>query len=93
MKITYIPSKDELILKIYPVRRKPNKQLGQFKLWWDDKGNICAIAITNYINELEEFKRNQNIIQLKGIWRGIKITEEDILKTRKELLSKIEEDW
>jgi hypothetical protein len=35
MKLTCIPSKDELILKIYPVKGKPNKKLGPFNLWWE----------------------------------------------------------
>jgi hypothetical protein len=62
MKLTYIPSKDELILKIYPpVKKEPNKKSGPFKLWWDDEGNICAIAITNYVEELEEFRSKKGL--------------------------------
>jgi hypothetical protein len=92
MKLTYIPSKDKLILKIHSVKGKPNKKLGSFKLWWDEKGNICAIAITNYTDELEEFRRNLNLIRLARIWEGIKITEEDIIEMRGELLRRLEEE-
>ena len=93
MKITYVPSKDELTLVISPVKRKPNKKVGPFKLWWDDEGNICAIAITNYVEELEEFRRNLHVISLGGIWKGIKITEEDIKEAREELLRRLEDKW
>jgi hypothetical protein len=93
MKLTYIPSKDELILKIYPVKGKPNKKLGPFNLWWDEDGNIRAIAIRNYRAELEKFRKNLNIIQLEGLWKGVKITEEDITKAREELLARLEEKW
>ena len=93
MKIKYIPSKDELLLEISPVRRKPNKKLGPFKFWWDDEGNICTFAITKYTDELREFKKNLNIVQLGGIWKGIKITDKDIRKTREALLKRLEEKW
>jgi len=58
MKIEYDPSKDELILKIHPANEKPNKKSGPFKLWWDDEGNICALAIEKYREESEEFRKN-----------------------------------
>lgn len=90
MKLIYTPSKDELLLKIHPVKGKPNKESGPLKIWWDE-GNICAIAITKYTEELEEFSRNLNVVQLGSIWKGIKITDADISEAREELLRKIEE--
>ncbi len=93
MKAQYIPSRDELILKIYPIKGKANKKIGPFELWWDNEGNIRAIAITKYTEELKEFKKNLNVIQLSGIWKGVKVTDEDIKEVRKELLRKIEEKW
>jgi hypothetical protein len=93
MKVQYIPSKDELILKIHPIRGKANKKSGPFELWWDDEGNIRAIAITKYTEELEEFRKNLNVIQLAGIWKGVKVTNEDIREAREELLKKVEEKW
>lgn len=93
MKLSYIPSKDELVLTIYPVTGKSNMELGPIKLWGDDEGNIRAIAIKNYLKELEEFRRNLNIILLGGIWKSLKITEEDIRKARKELLTRLEERY
>ncbi len=91
--ISYIPSKDEMLLKLRPIKGKPMKELGRFKLWWDDKGNICAIDITPFREELEEFKQNLYTVKLGGIWEGIKITDEDIRKAREELLQKLEGRW
>ena len=91
--VSYIPSKDELVLKFRPVKGKPTKELGRFKLWEDDKGYVYAIDIISFTEELEEFKKNLNTIRLGGIWKDVKITEEDIRKTREELLKKLEEKW
>jgi hypothetical protein len=91
--ISYIPSKDELILKFRPLKGKPTKALGRFKLWWDAEGNIHGIDIMPFIEELKEFKRNMNTARLGGIWKGIEITEQDIKEIRKDLLKKLEEKW
>ncbi|MEA1964374.1 MAG: hypothetical protein U9O41_04505 [Candidatus Aerophobetes bacterium] len=93
MKIQYLPSEDELILEIYPVKNRPNKKLGHFKLWWDKEGNIRAIAITKCTDELNDFEKNLNIVQLGGIWKGIQITDEDIQEVREMLLRRLEEKW
>ena len=92
-RVSYIPSIDKLILELRPLRKKPTKKLGRFKLWWDDKGYIYGIHIEEFTKMLEEFKKNINTIRLGGIWKGIKITEEDIKKIRKDLLKKIEEKF
>ncbi len=91
--ISYIPSKDEMLLKLGPVKGRPNKKLGPFKLWWDDEGNICAIDITPFIEELKEFEKNLNTVKLGGIWKGINITDEDIREAREELLQKLDGRW
>lgn len=91
--ISYIPSKDELLLKLRAKKKKPTKELGRFKLWWDEEGNICALAIMDFEEELREFRRSLSAVQLGGIWKGVKITEEDIKEARKELLQKLEEKW
>lgn len=93
MTILYNPPKDELLLKFGHVRRKPTKELDRFKLWWDKEGNIRAIAITGYTEELKEFREKRGWIRLGGIWKGIKIDEEDIKEARQELLKKIEKRW
>ncbi len=93
MKLTYTPGKDELVLIIHPIKGKANKKSGPFNLWWDDEGNIRAIAVTNYTKELNEFRKNLNLIQLGGIWKGVKITEEDIREAREALLEKVAEKW
>ncbi len=84
MKITYNPHKDELVLGIYPKNRRPNIEFNHFKLWYDDDNII--IAINSFTDEMEEFKKNLNAIQLKSIWKDVKIMEEDIKETRLLLL-------
>lgn len=93
MKIQYMPSEDTLVFVNRPVTGNPNKEVGHFKLWWDDEGTICALTITGYTEVVEEFRKNLHVIQLGGIWKGIKITDEDITKTREELLKIAEEKW
>lgn len=91
--VSYIPSKDELVVKFRPGKKRPTKDLGRLKLWWDEEGNICAIAIKSFTDELEEFEKKRGCIQLGGIWKGVKIEEEDIREARRELLKKLEERW
>lgn len=91
--ISYIPSRDELILKFRPLKGKPTKELGRFKLWWDAEGNIYGIDIMPFMDELNEFKRNLNTARLGGIWKDIEITEQDIKEIRENLLKKLVEKW
>lgn len=91
--ISYIPSKDELVLKFRPLKGKPTKELGRFKLWWNDEGDICGIDIMPFMEELEEFKKNLSTMRLGGVWKGIKITDEDIKEIREDMLKKLEEKW
>ena len=91
--ISYIPSKDEMLLKFRLPKGRPTRELGRFKLWWDDEGNISAIDIMPFREELEEFKQNLNTVKLGGIWEGRKITDEDIREAREELLQKLEGRW
>lgn len=98
--ISYSPSNDTLLLKLRSVRGKATREFGRFKLWPDEEGNVCAIAIRPFLDELEEFKQNQrgakedrNWIELGGIWSGVSITEDDVKRGRKELLKKLENRW
>ena len=93
MKIQYMPASDELILIIHPMRGDPSEEVGHFKLWWDEKGDICALAITDYTEELQEFRKEFRITQLSNIWKGIAISEEDIRKAREDLQETLEEKW
>lgn len=93
MKITYLPSKDELILTVRPVKGRPNKKAGPLKLWWDKEGEIRALAIAGYSEELEKLRKSRGIIKLGGIWKGLRITEDDIREAREALLREIEEKW
>ena len=89
--LSYIPDKDELFVEFGPKKPRPSKKIGPFTLWWDDEGNICAIRIMPYWEELESFRRNLNDVRLGGIWKGVKITDEDIKESRRELLKRLEE--
>ena len=91
--ISYLPSKDELLLKLRSTKGKTARKFGRFKLWWDEDGNICALDIIQFMEELEEFKKNPNTIQLGGIWKDVKIADKDIKEARQELLKKLEEKW
>lgn len=93
MTVSYLPSNDVLVLKSRPLTKKPNKELGSFKLWWDDDGYIYGINISSYTEELDEFKKNLKTVRLGGIWKGINITDQEIKNIRKELLDKLEERW
>jgi hypothetical protein len=58
MKLSYLPSKDEMILKIGSVQSKPNVVKGSLKIWSDEKHLIAGISITEYTKILEEFRKN-----------------------------------
>jgi len=90
--ISYAPSRDELLLSFRSLEGKSPKKFGRFELWWDEEGCIDGIDIMPYMEELEEFKRIRNTVRLGGLWKGIKITEEDIKGIRNDLLSKLEEE-
>lgn len=91
--ISYLAREDELRLELGSARRKQTKNLGSFKLLLDDKGGICGLIITSYTSELEEFRKNLHAVPLGGLWKDVKITDEDIRETRSELLEKLEERW
>ena len=93
MAISYHPSEDEMIVKFVPIEEEPTEELGPFKIWFDDEGNIRALAIMQYTEESKEFRKNLNTTRLGGIWKGIKVTHEDIQETREELLKRLEEKW
>lgn len=91
--ISYDPARDELVLMFQPVRGKPNAKFGRFKLWWDEQRNIRGLTVSHFTEEVKEFKKNLGAVRLGGIWKGIEITEEDISKTRRALLKKLEKKW
>ena len=43
------------------------------------------------MNEIFVLQEKSNVISLGGIWKGIKITEEDIKEAREELLRRLED--
>lgn len=92
-KVSYVPSKDEILVEFRPFKGRPTKQIGGFKFWWDDEGNIYGLQIMQFMNEMDDFQKRRGWIQLGGIWKDIKITEKDIKEARQELLRKLEEKW
>ncbi len=93
MKVCYLPFQDESILQIHPVVGQSKKKFNNFELWWDEEGNICAIVVKKYNEELREFEKNLRVIQLNGIWKGIHVTDKDINEVREVLLKRLEEKW
>lgn len=91
--ISYLPGKDELFAQFSEWKARPSKQIGHFSFWWDNKGNICAIRISEYCFELEKFKLHLNEVKLGGIWNGVRISDKDIREARKDLLKSLEEKW
>jgi hypothetical protein len=93
MKLSYLPSKDEMILKIGSVQSKPNVVKGPLKIWSDEKHLIAGIAITEYTKILDEFRKNLHVVKLGDLWQGVKIMDADIRKARRLLLAQLEEQW
>ena len=89
--LSYIPSRDKLVLKLRPLNKKPTKKIGRFKLWWDEEGYIYGVDITQFMEELKEFSKSLNMIRLGGIWKGVRIEEEDIKEIRRDLLTMLQE--
>jgi hypothetical protein len=46
-----------------------------------------------FVEWVEEFNENVNRVSLGGVWKGVKITDEDIKQIRGDLLKKLEEKW
>jgi hypothetical protein len=76
-----------------PVIGAPNKKVNHFILWWDNEGVISDVAVTDYTEVAEEFRKNRHIILLGGMWKGATITGSDIQKVREELSKTLEERW
>jgi hypothetical protein len=93
MKLSYLPTTDEMILKIGSVQSKPNMVKGSLKIWSDEKHLIAGIAITAYTKTLDEFRKNLHVVKLGGLWQGTKIRDADIRKARRLLLTQLEEQW
>jgi hypothetical protein len=92
--ISYLPSEDTLKLKLGPRKKKPTKEIGPFRLWWDYQGVINGLEIRFYVEKLrKEFRKDLRTVRLGGIWKGIKIKDSDIRAARKELLTLLEEKW
>lgn len=93
MSITYEPVEDVLRLEFAPAKGKPDLAAGAIEIWSNSEGNIYALAILQYTKQSEEFKKKLKTAKLGGIWKGVRITDEDIQATRDELLKRIEEKW
>lgn len=93
MSVQYVPAQDRLLLRLCPVKRRPNKELGAYRVWWDREGCICAVDIMPFTQKWKEFKKGLRTARLGGIWKGVIITHEDIEDTRRELLETLEARW
>jgi hypothetical protein len=91
--ISYDPAEDILRLEFAPAKGKPDMRSGAIEIWSNSEGNIYALAILQYTKQSKEFRKDLKTAQLGGIWKGIRITDEDILATREELLKRIEGKW
>ncbi len=91
--ISYLPSKDRLSLIMESLRGRTRRRLGRFTVWSDQDGRICGLEIRDLARQLEEFKKKLGTIRLGGIWKGVRISDEDIKEVRREMLSKLEERW
>ena len=49
--------------------------------------------LLSFTEDLEESKTELKTIRLGGIWKNVKITDEDIKEAREDLLNKLEEKW
>ena len=57
MRLVYTPSKDTLFSELHRIHGKPNRRVGPCEFWLH-KRRIHAVAIANYREELDEFKKN-----------------------------------
>ncbi len=94
--ITYDASEDKEVLNLHPnhfSESSPKAVKGRFRIWWDDEGEICAVTISEFTKELEDFRKNMYSIRLGGIWKGVKVTERDIMEARRSMMRKLDKKW
>ncbi len=91
--ISYIPSRDQLELRLAPSRGKATWESARFRVWWDSQGNISGIDIVHFSEELKEFRRSLRSMKLGGAWKGLEVSDKDIREARKELLKALEGNW
>ena len=91
--IRYSPTRDRLSLEVCSRKGKKVARAGHFTLWWDEDGHLCALDIKAFMTELEEFRKQMRTARLGGIWKGIRISDQEIRGARQEMLRKIEEKW
>jgi hypothetical protein len=92
MTISYNPSTDELRLEFHPVRKHPSLTFGRFKVWYEED-RICAVRIERYVEAVSEFRKDLRRVRLGGIWKDVKIDEEDLKEVRATLLAELEGKW
>lgn len=83
--ISYLSFENKLlsISRFQPLRGKPTKELERHKIWKELKKGRNALAIKSPLEEfLEEVVDSSPWLRLSDIYKGINITEEDILEER-----------
>jgi hypothetical protein len=89
--ITYTPSRDEMLLRLRATDFGPSLRGRGFRIWLDQRGNLCSFALTSFEQRLTEFRKTLHSTRLGGIWRDLRLTEKDIREARAELLQKLED--
>lgn len=84
IKLSYIPSRDELRLELRPVQGPPTNSVGPFQLWADAKGNVQAIVITGYSKMAKQFREDYYRMSIH------RVDSDVIAQSRRELLKRLE---
>ncbi len=92
MTISYNPSTDELRLEFHPVRKHPSMKFGRFQVWYEED-RICAVRIEGYVEAVSEFRKDLRRARLGGIWKDVKVDEEELREARATLLAELEGKW
>lgn len=91
--ITYRPSRDELVAGTCRSNRGRTRDYGPFTLCWDRNCTIRGIAVRQATRQLQEFQKDIRVVMLGGVMRHVRISEDDIRESRRELLGHIEAGW
>ncbi|HWR84299.1 MAG TPA: hypothetical protein VN285_13455 [Candidatus Deferrimicrobium sp.] len=93
MPISYSPVDDRIVAQFGPLSKKRFIRVLETTQWWGREGKLHGLAISGFTEMLREFQAERASAQLGGIWKGIKINEEDIRKIRRDLLRSLEKRW
>jgi hypothetical protein len=84
--VSYSPTRDQLTLRLGPLRDGRKITLGRHSLHLDARGNLVALEIRDFTQELREFERALRTARLGGLWKGVRVDERDLREAREALL-------